>query len=425
MAIKWAVADGNWTATATWNDGTIPQVGDVVYCNGHVITLTGNVDLGTGEIRNDAYDAEGILGGGYLNTSAARTITANLFAGDVNILKIVGNYNISVYGNIEVVGNSVEVFDYSSNNQNCTITIEGDIHLNNAVFANRIRLKWNIVGNIYAEHGFMESVSTSYNLSKLITGNIYLGDNAVSLFGGCASGSTTTINGNIIGSSQSLFGDNIVNTCNINGDVNFPMANLCESYINSLTITGSLTQGVGKFATYINTFNLNGTLNLSGIKPFDSGVQTLNVASGSSITYDNHFYYCYNEINAIDADFEIVCRNQNLDNLSVINNNNLADTYPDEDKVANGVEYGYSGEYEGTMELIDESVVLAGYHYGNKTGTFAVQVPSALTTKLTEVLNKINDAYTRLGNMHTLQNTINDAIAELPSEQFIVETIGG
>ncbi|MBQ4009235.1 MAG: hypothetical protein II604_00860, partial [Bacteroidales bacterium] len=42
MANKWAIASGNWNATATWNDNSIPVNGDVVYTNGYTVTL--NVD---------------------------------------------------------------------------------------------------------------------------------------------------------------------------------------------------------------------------------------------------------------------------------------------------------------------------------------------------------------------------------------------
>ena len=55
MAVVWAKSNGNWATTtlwAFWNEttqqiedyGQTPQADDVVYCNGHVITLNANVN---------------------------------------------------------------------------------------------------------------------------------------------------------------------------------------------------------------------------------------------------------------------------------------------------------------------------------------------------------------------------------------------
>ena len=43
MAVKWAVANGNWSAGATWNDGVVPTINDDVELNGHALTVTGNI----------------------------------------------------------------------------------------------------------------------------------------------------------------------------------------------------------------------------------------------------------------------------------------------------------------------------------------------------------------------------------------------
>jgi hypothetical protein len=45
MAIRKAVATGNWSATATWDGGTIPSLEDTVYANGYTVTIDQAIDL--------------------------------------------------------------------------------------------------------------------------------------------------------------------------------------------------------------------------------------------------------------------------------------------------------------------------------------------------------------------------------------------
>jgi hypothetical protein len=45
MAIRKAVATGNWSATATWDGGIIPSLEDTVYANGYTVTIDQAIDL--------------------------------------------------------------------------------------------------------------------------------------------------------------------------------------------------------------------------------------------------------------------------------------------------------------------------------------------------------------------------------------------
>ena len=39
MAIRWAIASGNWSSTSTWNGGTLPASDDDVYADGKNVTI--------------------------------------------------------------------------------------------------------------------------------------------------------------------------------------------------------------------------------------------------------------------------------------------------------------------------------------------------------------------------------------------------
>jgi hypothetical protein len=63
MAVRYAVATGNWSDTATWNGGTLPTSADDVYSNGFTVTI--DVDVTVLSLRNEV--TTGVLaGGGYV-----------------------------------------------------------------------------------------------------------------------------------------------------------------------------------------------------------------------------------------------------------------------------------------------------------------------------------------------------------------------
>jgi hypothetical protein len=60
MAIRYAVATGNWSNTATWNGGTLPTSADDVYANGFTVTINQNIAV----VSLNTTLALGVLNGG-------------------------------------------------------------------------------------------------------------------------------------------------------------------------------------------------------------------------------------------------------------------------------------------------------------------------------------------------------------------------
>ena len=50
MATRFAVATGNWSSGGTWDNGSVPVAGDVIYTNGKVITIDQDINVDT--LRN-------------------------------------------------------------------------------------------------------------------------------------------------------------------------------------------------------------------------------------------------------------------------------------------------------------------------------------------------------------------------------------
>jgi len=93
MALRAAVANGNWSSTATWNGGVIPTVGDVIASNGFTVTIDVNVNVDS--ITNAAQGIVGMVPNMTSNTTPSGIVTAsasetgtfaafNAFGGDGN-----------------------------------------------------------------------------------------------------------------------------------------------------------------------------------------------------------------------------------------------------------------------------------------------------------------------------------------------------
>jgi len=61
MATARAIANGNWSATSTWNGGVVPTDGDTVYANGFNVTL--NVDVNIGGVNNPIVNTGSLISG--------------------------------------------------------------------------------------------------------------------------------------------------------------------------------------------------------------------------------------------------------------------------------------------------------------------------------------------------------------------------
>lgn len=71
MAVRNAVANGNWSNTATWNGGTLPSPGDDVHANTFTVTVDQTVNVAS--LRTTA--GTGITAGGTFSVTSSQSIT--------------------------------------------------------------------------------------------------------------------------------------------------------------------------------------------------------------------------------------------------------------------------------------------------------------------------------------------------------------
>ncbi len=88
MATRRAIANGNWSATATWNGGVVPGNGDTVYANGFNVTLDTDVLIGgannpivnTGSlVSGQWYEIVNVGGQTWTTLGAASNTTGTVF----------------------------------------------------------------------------------------------------------------------------------------------------------------------------------------------------------------------------------------------------------------------------------------------------------------------------------------------------------
>lgn len=83
MAVKYAVANGNWSAGATWNGGTVPVTGDDVYSNNFRVTINvATVDAAF--LTNASLASPAINSGGGFTTSVNCAISSNIVWGSAS-----------------------------------------------------------------------------------------------------------------------------------------------------------------------------------------------------------------------------------------------------------------------------------------------------------------------------------------------------
>ena len=257
MALRYAVATGNWSNTATWDGGTLPTAADDVFSNNFTVTIDGTFTVLS--IRNTLNVAAPIIAaggqfryanGGNLTCTAAQAIfvgsttptlemtlasgnTAN-FSGSVLTLANITNYNairLSGTGTLTCAGNyTVDIGTVAK--QIIYVTATGTLNVignlssivtSQTIAANALRIDANatvnITGDINGSSGVINSsamaaVFCNSNSTLNITGNV-TGSASLAVF---TVGSTINIIGNIIGgTTQSALSINAASTISITG----------------------------------------------------------------------------------------------------------------------------------------------------------------------------------------------------------------
>jgi hypothetical protein len=349
MAIRYAVATGNWSSTATWNGGTLPTSADDVYANNFTVTINQNVTV----LSLNTTAATGVNNGGtFTFSSGTFTVVADTIqAGSGPAL------NISSAGNYTITTNSL--------NSGITPNAGNGMIINNGSAV--VILNGNVNGNTGAGIDLVNAVSLTINGNVIANPSLAvqqrIGSSFLTINGFCQGG--TSQNGYNCASASPLITTIITKAISINNGI---------SAVNNPNVLPSITvkeieQGV------------------FGAVPI-SGYVRLSTASG--------------------AFYKGVTTGSSTRTLS--DPADIAGQVPAETDVRFGVTY-QSGSKTGTAYIPAAASVGFGVPVDNTTGTAAL-TPASVWDAATSSLTTSGSIGERLKNASTVDTT-GDQLAAL------------
>jgi hypothetical protein len=235
MAVRYAVANGNWSNPATWDGGTLPGNGDDVYANGKTVTI--DIDLvgsnRPARLLNFAENTYGIAAGGYFQiVASSRQIGENgnptnlegvESATLLGISSTNSTHSITIWG--DLLGQCI--WDGTS----ATVTIRGNVTQrpvwNSSTVYKSAGLLY-IYGDLQGASNSWAATSFCVNVDSLcnctINGTIRGGSQGRACGVAVGGTATLTVNGNVIGGNYNDHGSRGIEhwgsgTVTINGNV--------------------------------------------------------------------------------------------------------------------------------------------------------------------------------------------------------------
>ncbi len=274
MPNRWAVASGNWSNTATWNNGAVlgaPTASDVAYANNQSIYIDTNVTVQA--LSNAALAGTASVSGSfYLNNAitASTTAATGLISAVSNtpLVYISGSSQARINTTMgDTTGIRIRTLD------NSTLTVSG------SVFGGSAQLGYGILHT---------STGTLY-----ITGSISLGTNLLQygLYVSASAGPTFIL-GNIIGGvSQAVLNNSITGSITVYGNVTAGGFSNGSGVINSgggnLNVYGNVTSNANTGISNTGTGNVFVQGTVSSFFGTNAGIAIANSSTGNVTVIGN------------------------------------------------------------------------------------------------------------------------------------------
>jgi len=412
MALRYAVATGNWSNTATWDGGTLPTAADDVFSNNFTVTIDGTFTVLS--IRNTLNVAAPIIAaggqfrfanGGNLTCTASTgiivgsttpTLEMTLASGNTatfngsvltmtsttsyNAIKLSGTGTLNLNGNYNInTGGAVTQIIYVT--ANGILNIVGDLSSSNTASlaaSNALRVDSistiNVTGNVITNattNGFnnVSPISLTAACTLNITGNVTGGVTPVIFV---TSAANINIIGNVLGNAQPAIGN--------------------TTTAATISVTGIITAGSASPAIYSSFALSSGYGSGTFVKVSGNVVNTSNIMAivAPRVTIDTATSSWLYQISTGG--------NRTLYAAGVALGN------PATTDVRFGTVYGASSELTGTLRVPSAANVLSGVLVDATTGTL-LMTPADFWNYLIASGFTANSIGDRLQNAATVATT--------------------
>jgi len=381
MALKYPLANGNWSNAANWNGGTVPALGDDVRANGFTVTI--DVDIDVSQIATVAL-APAVAGGTFA-VNSSRNITANINAGNTSCLTSASAIIVTVIGNINA-GSANVIHGINFTNVGSILNVTGNVVAGSSVnvqFGINTSGTLNFIGNATGSATGFNSAAININVGGILnfTGTIQ-GGSAINPSYGILTAGNGTYNGTIVGGSVgSASGLRITAGIHtINSNVTGGAASNSHGIITAggtLTVNGSVTGGAaGCFGAQLTT--TTATFNGDIIGSSSTSAVGLSVTDAASIVTISTMTF---SVNGTSPTAGFVKFKNTAPTVTVRKANNTNQTLVDPSTtdipivgdVRDGIVYA-TGTLTGTLKVPPPSSVGVGVPTDNTVGTAVISV---------------------------------------------------
>ena len=415
MAIKWPLANGNWSTAANWIDGTKPVAGDDVYADGRTITI--NESINVASIRNTQRSGGTI--GGQFNAANNIVIVADVYSGPTGGQCLVA----PSYSNLLIIGSIFAGSKPAVSHLSVNLTVVGNVWGGSAVDAH---------GIIFQGLG-----------SVVVTGNVYGGSVSGAyaiggVFGGGACNAAVEVTGNTIALQGTAIwistsnGSSCVLVGNVTGGDLGPNSHGVQfagsTSTGNLAITGKVTSGSQSNSRGV---DYNGTGSLSIIGDLES-VGANAVAGGgnaSLLRIDGNLISGPSAFMPVIASRPVIFnaatpkthsyRSDDAGSIGPAVAFNSDQAYlPDNSDVRYGVEYGPLDSLVGTCHVPPHAAVIVGVPVDSTVGSAeidAASIRAAIGLNSANIDLQLASLSNAIGSINVDFTPVIDAIESIPT----------